>query len=160
MPETAEKHEKDTGLSARESRLVQDAIKGVFEQLAPVLQSIALTPEKIREANKPYVDPAAIARELREREKTRKDTEEGRARTRAQQENCPHLDKNGKWAINLQHNFPDHKPRGMCPLCFIYIEPAHWDLHPPTPEFPDGEPYVIPEHRLYHIVRTLESFGK
>jgi hypothetical protein len=130
---------------------VQSIIKDLFAQIAPILQDVALTPDKLREALKPYVDPAALAREMRERENNRKQFLENRKITLEIQERCPHKDKNERWAINLQHNFPDHMARGICPLCFILIEPAHWEIKA------TGEAYIVPEHKLYHIVKFLES---
>ena len=56
--------------------LVSAAVKEAITAMAPMFQSIALTPEKIREANKPYIDPAAIAREARERAMMREDLAE------------------------------------------------------------------------------------
>lgn len=134
-------------------------IKEMFAQFAPILQDMALTPEKLKEALKPYVDPAALAREMREREMNRKQFLENRKITAEMQARCPHKDKNERWAINLQHNFPDRQSRGICPLCHDLIEPAHWVI--PGPGFDGGngpgEPYVAAEHPLYHVVRFLES---
>jgi hypothetical protein len=136
-----------------------DLVKDIFASLAPILQNIALTPDKLREALKPYVDPAALAREMREREMNRKQFLENLRITKQIQENCPHKDKNERWAINLQHNMPNRMAIGICPLCFVCIEPAHWMI--PGPGYDGGngigEPYIVPEHPLYHVVRYLES---
>lgn len=146
-------------MDAQQKAEVKEIIKEVFSGFAPVLEKIALTPEKLREANKPYEDPAAIARELRERQQLREQENERLRNDKARQEACPHKDKNEKWAINLQHNYPDHQPRGLCPLCGICIEPAHWVI--PGAGFDGGnglgKPYIVPEDKLYHIVRYLES---
>jgi hypothetical protein len=148
-------------LDKEQQSQVREIIKEVFTGFAPILKDIALTPDKIREATKPYVDPAAIARELREREISRQQFNEARKITKAMQEACPHKDKNEKWAINLQHNFPDHQPRGICPHCNYCIEPAHWVI--PGAGFDGGngagQPYIVSEDKLYYIVRQLESMA-
>lgn len=147
--------------------LIAQTVKEVLQGLMPAFQAMALTPDKIREANKPYEDPIAIARELRERENNRKQFHEDLARTKARQDACSHKDDNEKWAICLQHNFPDHMPRGICPLCQAYIEPAHW-VDAANEEQAQiqatklgtkvsGHCYIVPEHQLYHIVRWIES---
>ena len=88
---------------------VQEAIKSVFAGLTPVLKDMAMTPDKIREANKPYVDPAHIARELRESLKSKEDEAQIARITAARRAACPHLDKNGRSSICLVHNQPgDH----------------------------------------------------
>jgi hypothetical protein len=149
-------------MAATEPQVTQaqsQLIKDIFAQFAPILADVTLTPEKLREALKPYVDPAVLAREMREREMNRKQFLENQKITLEIQARCPHKDKNERWAINVQHNFPDHQPRGICPLCFIQIEPAHWVI--PGAGFDGGnglgQPYVVQEHPLYHVVRFLES---
>ena len=139
---------------------VKSAISGVFESLGPVLEKIALTPEKLRESMKPYVDPATIAREIRERQHMKEQDAENRLKIEARQKNCSHKDGNEKWSLSLVHNFPDRNPRGVCPICNIFIHPAEWRIAAP------GDPryharkdhcYIEPEHPLYGIVRGLES---
>jgi hypothetical protein len=132
-------------------------MKEVLAGMLPLIKEFALTPEKLREAMKPYQDPALIAREKRERERNRRQFLEGLERTKAIQKACPHKDKNEKWALSLTHNFPDRMPRGVCPLCQAVIYPAHWEIAAPDDEHPDGRPFIIPEHELYHVVRFLES---
>lgn len=134
-------------------------VKDIFAHLAPILQDMALTPEKLQAALKPYVDPAVVARELREREINRQQFLENQKITKEMQDNCPHKDKNERWSVNVTHNFPDRQPRGECPLCFLLIHPAQWVI--PGPGFDGGNgkgvPYIEKEHPLYHVVRFLES---
>lgn len=134
-------------------------IKDIFAGLAPILSNIALTPDKLKEALKPYIDPQVLARELREREANRKQFAEDRKITAARQQQCPHKDGNEKWSLCLTHNYPDHQVRATCPLCGIWIEPAHWVI--PGPQFDGGngmgEPYVVPEDPLYHVVRYIAA---
>jgi hypothetical protein len=141
--------------------LVGDAVREMFKELAPVLQSIALTPEKLREAQKPYEDPAKLARQLHEKQQWQKQEMERSEAEKARQAACTHKDKNQKWAIRLQHNYPDFHPRGMCNNCGIFIHPAYWDYRPITN--PDGtitdKAILTKQHPLYHIVQEIESFG-
>lgn len=139
------------GTEERVEQSQADLIKAIFAQIAPILADVALTEDKLRAALKPYVDPAVVARELRERETNRKQFLENRKITLEIQQHCPHKDKNERWAINLQHNFPDHMTRGICPLCFIQIEPAHWEIKA------DGTAFIVEEHPLYHVIRFLDS---
>src|SRR6267142_204511 len=60
------------------SAAVKEAVEGVFRNLGPLLEKLAITPEKLREANKPYVDPAKIARQAREMALWRADMDEQR----------------------------------------------------------------------------------
>jgi len=148
-----------TTFSAEEVRaLITETTKSIFEQFGPVLQSIALTPEKLREAQKPYVDPMELARRLHEREEFQESEREQAELTRQRQANCSHKDENGDWSINLQHNFHDNMPRGLCPLCGLLIAPLHWDYRPHM--LPDGkiksEAFVVPAHPLYYLVQQLE----
>lgn len=146
-------------LEPQVSQSQSQLIKDIFANIAPLLADISLTPDKLREALKPYVDPAAVARELRERQQMREQFLEATAQQKAMQDACPHKDRNEKWAINLTHNFPDHMPRGTCPICQSFIEPAHWEI--PGSGFDGGNgkgvPYVVKEHPLYHVVKFLES---
>jgi hypothetical protein len=136
--------------------MVREVVKELFKEMAPIFKDIALTPEKLREANKPYEDPAKIARELREQQKWREQETEKTKQMAARQANCSHMDKNMKWAIRLQHNFHDNMPRGICPLCELLIYPAHWDFRP---ENGKDKAFIIKEHPLYHIVRQIESMS-
>jgi hypothetical protein len=141
--------------------LMRDLVRDIFKEFAPVLQSIALTPDKLREAQKPYEDPLKLARELHEQQQWRKQELEKSELKKARQTACPHKDKQQKWSVQLQHNFHDRLPRGICSLCELFIHPAYWDYRPITN--PDGtvtdKAFIIKEHPLYHIVRELESFA-
>lgn len=154
-------------INASTSAAVKEAVSAVFASLAPMLKDMAITPEKIREANKPYVDPAKIARELRESLKSKADEEEQRRLDRARRDACTHLDKNGRTAICLIHNYPDHQPRGICPICQDLIHPKEWRIAPTeemaielarlSGEPPKGRAYIVPAHRDYRTVMQLES---
>ena len=140
---------------SEQQEMVRETVKSLMVELGPVFRGMQISPEKLaeafKEANKPYEDPAKIASELRQRQKTRKDFLEARAMTEARQKACPHKDKNDKNALNLQHNFPDNMPRGLCPMCLVVIEPAHWDVRA------DGTTFIVPENPLYNMVRQKEA---
>jgi hypothetical protein len=148
-------------LDQSQSRL----IKEIFAQLAPILQNTNIPPDRLveamREAQKPYVDPAQIARNLRERAESQRQFKEQLLITQQMQDQCPHLDAQEKTTIRLQHNFPDRSPRGICVLCHGLIEPARWVI--PGAGFDGGNglgvPYIEPEHRLYFKVRQIQSYS-
>ena len=136
---------------------VQEAIKSVFAGLTPVLKDMAMTPDKIREANKPYVDPAHIARELRESLKSKEDEAQIARITAARRAACPHLDKNGRSSICLVHNQPDHQPRGVCVTCHDWIHPREWVIDAPDATTGKIQAHIRDAHKDYRIVLQLES---
>lgn len=138
---------------------VQAAIGSLMQGFLPALKDMAITPEKLREANKPWVDPAVVARELRESLKSKADEAEIAKATALRRANCPHLDKNGRSALSLVHNQPDHQPRGICVLCADWIHPKEWRIGPATPEEPRGHAYLVEPHKDYRIVMQLESMN-
>jgi hypothetical protein len=144
-------------INASISAAVKEAVAGVFESLGPILQSIAVTPEKLREANKPYVDPAKLARDKRETEKSKADEKENRAMDAARKAACPHLDQNQRSSIRLVHNYPDRQPRGICPICHDLITPREWRIGPPDAENPKGKAVLVLAHKDYRTVEILES---
>jgi hypothetical protein len=144
-------------INASISAAVREAVQGVFTSLAPMLKDMALTTEKIREANKPYVDPKVKERNDRETEKSKADEKELRAMDAARKAACPHLDQNQRSSIRLIHNYPDRQPRGICPICHDLITPREWVIGPPDAENPKGRAYLQDAHKDYRIVQILES---
>ena len=136
---------------------VQEAIKSVFASLTPVLQDMAMTPEKIRAANTPYVDPLKKAREDRESAKSKEDEAGIARRTAAMRAACPHLDKNGRSSICLVHNQPDHQPRGICVTCHDWIHPREWVIDAPDQITGKINAHIREAHKDYRIVLQLES---
>lgn len=138
---------------------VRALVKELFAEFMPVMQNMALTPDKLREAQKPYVDPMELARKNHERKEFQESERQRDADIRASQERCSHLDENGKYAIRVQRNFHDGMSRGICLHCMLMIEPAHWDWRPKT--LPDGslrhEAFVVQPHPLYYIVQQMEA---
>src|ERR1035437_7344714 len=124
--EPAQSAEQAAQINTAVSAAVREAVEGVFKTLGPLLKDMAMTPEKIREANKPYEDPAKIAREMRESLKSKADEEENRKLDRQRKDNCPHLDQNARSSVSVVHNHQDHQPRGVCVLCHDWIHPKEW----------------------------------
>jgi hypothetical protein len=141
--------------------MIRDVVKELFKEMGPILQSIALTPEKLREAQKPYEDPLQIARELHEQENWRQQERDKEKNKADLQAHCTHKDKNGKWNVSLQHNWHDMQPRGICKICGLFIHPAYWDFRPEADAkgVVKDKAYIVPEHKLYYIVRELETFS-
>lgn len=143
------------------SAAVKEAISGVFENMKPMMESIALTPEKLAKAEelRRAPDPAKVAREARERQLMKEDIDEARRNVARAQKNCTHKDLNRKYSISLIHNYPDRGTRGVCTHCHLMIEPCHWEIGAPDAKNPRGTPVLIAESPLYHIVRELEATG-
>jgi hypothetical protein len=144
-------------VSASISAAVKEAVSGVFASLGPILEKLALTPEKIRAANTPFVDPAKVARDKRETEKSKQDERELRAAEAARKAACPHLDQNSRPSVRLIHNFPDRQPRGICVVCQDLITPKMWVIDAPDAENPKGRAYLQEAHKDYRIVALLEA---
>lgn len=141
---------------------VAEAVKSIFASLAPMLQSMALTPEKIAEAEKMRraPDPATVARELRERKMMQQDLAEAEQLKKDQQNACPHAYPTGQQTWHVVRNFPDRQPRFSCPLCNIWVTPREWRIGAPTPEEPRGHAFIAEEHPLYREAsRVLASKG-
>lgn len=133
------------------------SIKETMAALMPMFERIAITPEKLREANKPYVDPAKTARNKREMKLWRQDIEDQRGALQANQDACMHADENQKSSINLIHNFPDRQPRGICTLCQALIHPKEWRTGAPDDENPRGKPYLVEPHKDYRTVLMIQA---
>lgn len=144
-------------INAATSAAVKEAVSGFGQMMAATIKDLALTPDKIREAQKPYIDPAIARRELREKLRWTEDETAIRAQKRATQDNCPHLDDNGRSSIQLVHNFFDRQPRGLCVKCHDLIHPREWRIGAPTDEHPRGKAYMVEAHKHYSIVMQLQS---
>jgi len=137
--------------------LIDESVKGVFAQLGPVLQSIALTPEKLAEAEalRRAPDPKLVARELRERKLMQQEQEENRQNLLRNQANCPHKYPTGQWAVNPVRNYPDRQERFICSLCQTFFQPKRWEIGPPDADNPRGRAYIAEAHPQYHLVREV-----
>jgi len=141
------------------NNLISEAVKGVFAQLGPLLESIALTPEKLAQAEalRRAPDPALVARELRERKLMQQDQEENRANLLRTQAACIHKYPTGQWAVNPIHNYPDRQERFICSLCQSFFEPRRWTIQAPDAENPRGKAVIVDAHPQYHLVREVLS---
>lgn len=159
MSETPKHDALSPEMQAMINSMVSSAIREAFTGLAPVLQSIALTPEKMLEMERQRraPDPALVAREARERAMMREDLEKARRDKERIQQACPHKDANMRWSISLIHNYPDRQTRGVCVHCHSLLEPKHWEIGAPDAQNPRGKPHLVAEHPQYHIVREIES---
>jgi hypothetical protein len=143
---------------------INEAIKSVFAQLAPVLESVALTPEKILEMEKLRRAPtaeqiAAKLRDERERRQWSENDKESRRQFAERQRLCPHRDAKQNWSISLIHNYPDHQTRGICMVCQKIIQPTHWEILAPDAENPRGKPALVAADSLYSVVQQIESMA-
>lgn len=137
---------------------VQSAIVEAMKALAPIMASMALTPDKIAQLKAPYEDPAKKARFDREAKKSKDDEQEAARATALRRKACPHVyPSNGSLAINLVHNCPDRQPRGICVLCQDWIHPREWRIGPPTDKSPRGVAYLIDAHKDYRMVLQKEA---
>jgi hypothetical protein len=139
------------------SRMISEAVRGLFEQMAPILSSIALTPEKLAaaEALRRAPDPIKIARELRERKLMAEEAEENRQNLLRNQANCPHKYSTGQWAIGIVRNYPDRQERFVCMLCNRFFQPKRWEIGAPDANNPRGKAYIAPEDPQYRLVREV-----
>jgi len=141
---------------------IAEAVRSVFASLAPMFASMALTPEKIAEAEKirRAPDPATVARELRERKLMQQDLAEAEQQKREQQNACPHQYPTGQLTWHVIRNFPDRQARFSCPLCALWVTPREWRIAAPDAENPRGRAFIAEEHPLYREAsRVLASKG-
>ena len=158
MPEALRTPEGQAVINAT----VAEAVKSIFASLAPMLASMALTPEKIAEAEKMRraPDPATVARELRERKMMQADLAAAEAQKKEQQNSGPHAYPNGAAAWHVVRNFPDRQPRFSCPLCSIWVTPREWRIGAPTADEPRGHAFIAEEHPLFREAsKVLASKG-
>jgi hypothetical protein len=136
---------------------VAEAVKSVFAGLAPVLKDMQLTPEKMNELKKPFIDPKIASREERENKNSRAQAEEQRLADEFRRAHCPHLDKSNNLALGLLRNFHDRNPRGVCMLCNDLIHPKEWRIGAPDPNTGETAAYLVAEHKDYGLVRRAIS---
>jgi CO dehydrogenase/acetyl-CoA synthase beta subunit len=142
------------------SAAVQEAVKSVFSELKPVLESMAVTPEKMAEAERIRRMPteseaAAKARDTRERKLMQEDAETNRQNLLRTQAMCPHRYPTGQLSMGIIRNYPDRQPRGVCMLCQSLFEPRHWIILAPDAEFPRGKPVIADAHPKYNLVLEM-----
>ncbi len=139
-------------VNASTTAAIKEAMAGVSTMMQQVIKEVALTPEKLRDATKPYVDPDVARRALRDKLKFKQSEKDDAAATRKTREQCPHKYKNGIAAVGVIRNFHDRQPRGVCMLCHEFFTPREWRIGAPTDEAPDGVAYMAPMHPKYQLV--------
>ena len=144
-------------VTAMTSAAIKEAISAVFQQIGPVMKSMDLTPEKIREMNRPYIDPAKEARQKREMLLWKQDEEERLKNERLAKERCTHLDERGQTSLRLIRNYPDRQPRGICVQCHDLIHPKEWRIAAPDAKNPRGVPYMVEPHKDYKTVLHISA---
>jgi hypothetical protein len=144
-------------ISEAVSQAVASSVKTIFEGLAPVLKDLQLTPEKLNELKRPYLDPETVARNLREAKQTRAQDAENRKNNALLRANCPHLDGNKRDSISVIHNYPDHQVRGVCHVCMDLIEPRRWVIDAPDKVTGESKAHIEPAHKDYPRVIFLAS---
>lgn len=136
---------------------VQAAVIEAVRGLGPILQSVALTPEKIQAMKEPYKDPKLIAREKREMQQAREQEKELREMDERRRASCLHQDKLGNDSISLVHNQLDHSVAGVCMQCHDWIHGRRWVIDAPDPETGKTQAHVQPAHKDYPRVLKIES---
>lgn len=141
------------------SMSISEAVKSVFVQMTPVLASIALTPEKMAEAERlrRAPDAAVVAREMRERKLTQDEATENAQNLARRQNDCFHRYPSGLLSISLIRNYPDRQARGICMTCHKMFQPRRWEIGAPTELSPRGVPFVADADKQYSLVLEVLS---
>ena len=134
--------------------LIGAAIREAMAGMAPILQSIALTPEKIEAMEAARRAPtsdqaAAAARSKREKALMKEELEQNRKNLNASQENCLHRYVSGALSVSAIRNYPDRQSRFVCHRCMAVFYPREWRINAPTAEFPRGVEQIVDAHPLY-----------
>jgi hypothetical protein len=139
-------------VNAATAAAVKEAVSGISGMFADLVRELAITPEKLREANKPYKDPAIERREMREKMKFKQEEIDNEKEKQRQRLNCRHHYKNNLLAVALVNNFQDRQTRGICMLCHDWIHPREWRIDNPTEENPRGVAHIVDAHKDYNLV--------
>lgn len=138
-------------INASISAAVKEAMAGVGT-IAEAIKATAITPEQLREANKPYVDPDKERRRVREKMKFKADELQQEKDKREFRDKCSHKYKTGLAAVAVVRNFPDRNPRGICMLCHEWFHPKEWRIDNPTETEPNGTAHIVDMHPKYQLV--------
>lgn len=127
----------------------------VMKSLLPMIEKLTLTPDKINELKKPYIDPEKAAQDLAHRRRMQLEITNGLVQRKLEQDNCDHITRyqdTAKTALRLMFraNWHDGKSRAICNECFKVIHPAHYDFNAL------GEKVLIAEDPEYNKVLELE----
>jgi hypothetical protein len=142
------------------SAAVASSVRAIFQELAPMFQNMALTPEKLDLLRTPKKNEEQIARELRNMRESRKSKEDEaqlRRDIEARQANCQHRYPNNTEAIGLLHNMPSRQVAGVCMLCQVLIQGRHWSILAPDPETGKERAVIVDAHPAYPRVLQIEN---
>jgi hypothetical protein len=133
------------------NQMVAAAVREAIQGMLPLIKEVALTPEKIAEAERirRAPDPAVVEREQRESKLMHLELQEQREQKAATQKACRHRHPNGKLAVSPVRNFPDRQVRFVCSKCQDWIHPKQWQVAAPDRDNPRGNPYIADAHPLY-----------
>ena len=141
------------------SASVAEAVKSIFENLAPMMKEMALTPEKIKQIQTRTPTKAEELRDLREKResaKSKADEEQLRRETAKFRANCGHRYPNNTEALNLVHNYPDRQPRAVCVLCGDIVHPREWTIEAPDKDGRENAK-IRDAHKDYLRVIAIEN---
>jgi hypothetical protein len=141
------------------STAVRESVRAIFAEMAPILQGMALTPEKLDLLRTPKKNEEQVARELRNMRESRKSKEDEAQLRRdraAMQSNCPHKYPNNTDSISLIHNMPSRQVAGICVLCHSLIEGKRWTILAPDPETGKERAVIADAHPDYNRVLQIE----
>jgi hypothetical protein len=140
-------------ITAATAAAVKETMAGMREHNETMIRELALTPEKLREANKPYVDPDVANRALRDKLKFKREEIEQEKNRRLTRDNCTHHYPDGRLiAISPVRNFPDRQERGICMLCHEWFTPREWRIDDPGNVDSDKQAHMFPQHPQYALV--------
>jgi hypothetical protein len=127
---------------------ISKTVREIFAEMAPIFSSMALTPQKMAEAEAirraPTEDQLAYkARMAREKAAWHLEIEESTANKAKMQSNCPHAYVTGGSAWNPIRNYPDRQERFICALCHSLAEPRRWVIDAPDNANPRGRAHVV-----------------
>ena len=147
-------------MTASMSAAVKEAVKGIFEQMGPVFANMALTPEKMAQAEAirraPTEEQLAFkARMAREKAQWKLEIDENTANKQRMQDNCPHAYVTGGSAWNPIRNYPDRQERFICALCHAFAEPRRWVVDAPNEKNPRGYAHVVDATPNYLEARKI-----
>ena len=147
-------------MNASMSAAVKEAVKGIFEQMGPIFAGMALTPEKMAQAETirraPTEEQLAFkVRMAREKAQWKLEIDENTANKQRMQDNCPHAYPTSGSSWNVIRNYPDRQERFICALCHSLAEPRRWVVDAPNDKNPRGYAHIVDATPNYLEARKI-----